>query len=129
MDADTTAIDAVQRIAKVVAKLLDLSDAERLTKYAIELMIGKDALQNIYETLKDYNWWDYGMLESTSTYYYAASVVAWLYLYKQHLYKIGPKKCQLFSDEVAAAVVKYLTTYTAEYIGKALQNISLADCQ
>jgi len=129
MGADTNAMDMIQQIAQGVGMLLELSDTERLTKYAIDLLISKDALQNIYETLQDSEWWDYGMLGSTSTYYYAAGVVAWLYLYKQHLYKKGPKNCPLFSDDVAAAVLKYLATYTAEYIGKALENISITECK
>jgi len=129
MDADTNAVDMAQQIARGVAKLLNLSDTERLVKYAIDLLIGKDALRNIYETLRDSDWWDYGVLGSTSSYYYAAGVVAWLYLYTQHLYRKGPKNCALFTDEVATAVLKYLLTYTAEYIGKALGNISLTECK
>jgi hypothetical protein len=128
MDADTNTVDMIQQIAGGVAKLLKLPDTERLVKYAIDLLVGKDALQNIYETLRDSDWWDYGVLGSTSSYYYAAGVVAWLYLYTQHLYKKG-QNCPFFTDEVAAAVLKYLMTYTAEYIGKALKNISLTECK
>jgi len=111
----------LNRIAEGVAKMLRLSDVEKLKEYAIEILTVGDAYDNICKTLIDSDAWDYGALGSTFSYYYAAGVVAWLYLYEWHLYKQVPHS-PLLSDDVAVAILKYLVTYTASYIRQTIQD-------
>ncbi len=86
----------------------------------------EDAVVLITDTLIDSEGWDaYHESHAPSAYRHAAAVVAWLYLYAEHLGATIPRNCLLFSDNIAAAVAKFLATKVARPIADAVRQTAV----
>jgi len=131
--------ELLMRYTRMVAIALDL-DTSMLKKYVLDLMSKCDAtldcqdlyavIERIYYTLIDSDAWDYGVYPGPMTYSYAAAVAVWTYIYSYRGIRIT-HDCQLFNNDVAAAVMHFLATYDASRLGTALKRIkqnSLSYC-
>jgi shikimate kinase len=74
----------------------------------------EDVTERIGVILADGGAWDaYSALQAPSAYKYAAAVAVWLYLHAEYLGSYISSSHPLFSDEVAAAVARFLASRVA----------------
>ncbi len=127
----------IQRIVRGVAGMLEL-DVDTLLRYvprALSVTLLRDAghrmdlqlalesaIEYIAKTLVDHEMWDaYHESRAPSAYRYVVAVVAWMYLYAEHLGVAIPRHCVLFSDSVASAIAEFLATKVAQPISETIR--------
>jgi hypothetical protein len=117
--------NALVRIASGVAAFLFL-DRDKLLDKATEILgdCSVDAkacdidsvINRIYDILRRSEYWDDSYVGSYYSYYYASTIVAWLYLYS----KLGGLALPC-SEDIARAIVMMLTTFMAKFVSGAVR--------
>jgi hypothetical protein len=97
---------------------------ERCTRQDEALAV-EDMVERVAEILSDHEAWDsYSSSKAPSAYKYATAVVLWLLLTAYHYGGLIRTDCPVFSDSVAAAIMRFLATRQAAPVAEALLSLS-----